>query len=382
MTVDGGWSDWSDWGTCSNACPGNLAGDYSGNQTRTRACVNPPPSPDGLPCPGPAIDAQACNTDLCVAWVMRCPGSSTQLAANPNPLLLPAVECSGHGSCNRVPLNCRSGDSCAAVCVCDADWDGGDCARSAEMQASIIALRKEHLALQAQSLASADLSSPSALGQQAQTLATIAQPDELVPSSRNTMLDIVSQLINASQSSMVQMAPTTGTSLLGVVSGAVFASINKAQVALATDATSSTGSGGRRLPVGSEWMRDLLDTTSGNTSATSALQQDAQSASSRMVSTVQSLSTSMMTGAVSGEEPVVITTTAVSLSLLRVSGATVVHTTPSGTGISVNPAAAANATGDVDVRAVAWNANPVRGALGQWRGVAFMLGVWLRPRIK
>ena len=91
VTVDGGWSDWADWGVCSNKCPGDVAGNYTGVHARTRACDNPPPSPDGAPCDGSAVDWEPCNTELCAAWAMRCPGSSTQLASDPNPYLLPQV---------------------------------------------------------------------------------------------------------------------------------------------------------------------------------------------------------------------------------------------------------------------------------------------------
>lgn len=44
---------WSSWGPCSASCGGGIS---------TRNCTNPPPSNDGLVCPG--IDTQACNTGI------------------------------------------------------------------------------------------------------------------------------------------------------------------------------------------------------------------------------------------------------------------------------------------------------------------------------
>ena len=229
--VDGGWSDWSGWGVCSNQCPDDKGGDYSGVQYRTRQCDSPPRSPDGAPCPGNGTEMQACNTKLCVPWVKRCPGSSDRLAPEPNPLRLPLMECSGHGTCVREPDQCREGEPCAAVCACDGGWGSSDCSRSKEVMDALIAMRKEHLHMQAQAMASADLSSPTALAQQSQTLASIAVPDQLVPESRNAMLGMAGRLVGAGSASGTSLQPSTGSVLLGVVGGAVFSSIQSSQIA-------------------------------------------------------------------------------------------------------------------------------------------------------
>ena len=41
--VDGGWSEWQDWGECSVSCGG-------GDQSRLRKCDNPSPLHDGKDC--------------------------------------------------------------------------------------------------------------------------------------------------------------------------------------------------------------------------------------------------------------------------------------------------------------------------------------------
>ena len=66
-----------------------------------------------------------CNTDLCVTPPKRCPDSGVDVDENNVPLR----ECSGHGNCSRgdLGLQCREGDPCLAVCVCDAGYDGFGC---------------------------------------------------------------------------------------------------------------------------------------------------------------------------------------------------------------------------------------------------------------
>jgi hypothetical protein len=74
------------------------------------------------------VRAEPCE-QLCVAWGKRCPGSSADLAAVPKDLFLPRVECSGHGTCLRDrDGQCREGDDCAAVCMCESGYGDSDCA--------------------------------------------------------------------------------------------------------------------------------------------------------------------------------------------------------------------------------------------------------------
>ena len=319
-------------------------------------------------------------------------------APAPNPFLLPFVECSGHGACQREPSMCRDGEVCLAVCQCDGEWDGADCSRSAAVMASIVAMRKDHLALQAKSLASADLQSPEAVNQQAQTLATIAKPDELVPESRDMMLNIVDSLVSASQSGETEMETSTGTSLLNVVTGAVFSTINKAQAAASKSSAAASENDKRVLvahlsqsvqapamtrtlaanyPVWDprRWLGDTAvaptSTASSSNSTTttgsvvSAAEADAKNASMKMVNTVSSISTSLMKGAVGGEEPVSISTSSLTLSLQRVSSSSLGSSGVSSDGIALP--LMSDGTGDVDIRSVSWSTNPVRWTRSLWR---------------
>lgn len=56
--VDGKYTHWSSWSTCSRTCAG-------GNQRRSRSCANPPPANGGRDCRGPAEKTRGCNTQNC-----------------------------------------------------------------------------------------------------------------------------------------------------------------------------------------------------------------------------------------------------------------------------------------------------------------------------
>lgn len=56
--INGGWSAWSGFGTCSVTCGG-------GTQSRTRTCSNPSPAYGGLACSGSTSESQSCNTHSC-----------------------------------------------------------------------------------------------------------------------------------------------------------------------------------------------------------------------------------------------------------------------------------------------------------------------------
>ena len=65
ISVDGNWGAWSEWSSfaaCSESCCGGIQ-----NRTRTRVCDNPPPSGNGVTCPGPGTEdeSQVCNEQTC-----------------------------------------------------------------------------------------------------------------------------------------------------------------------------------------------------------------------------------------------------------------------------------------------------------------------------
>jgi len=57
--IDGGFSAWSAWDTCTETCGG-------GTQERTRTCTNPTPAYGGAACSGSTTESQACNTQSCL----------------------------------------------------------------------------------------------------------------------------------------------------------------------------------------------------------------------------------------------------------------------------------------------------------------------------
>ena len=62
IECNGGYSDWSQWNTCSATCGG-------GTMSRTRTCTNPTPSANGVSCVdgglGEPSETNACNEDTC-----------------------------------------------------------------------------------------------------------------------------------------------------------------------------------------------------------------------------------------------------------------------------------------------------------------------------
>ena len=60
ITVNGAWSDWTDWSTCSQSCD-------PGTQTRSRTCDSPTPLYGGADCVGATSESQDCI-------IVQCPG--------------------------------------------------------------------------------------------------------------------------------------------------------------------------------------------------------------------------------------------------------------------------------------------------------------------
>ncbi|KAK5871231.1 hypothetical protein PBY51_004123 [Eleginops maclovinus] len=58
VQINGGYSNWEEWGPCSSTCG-------QGFQERIRLCNNPEPVNGGRSCSGPSIDSRKCQAGLC-----------------------------------------------------------------------------------------------------------------------------------------------------------------------------------------------------------------------------------------------------------------------------------------------------------------------------
>ncbi|KAA8592798.1 hypothetical protein FQN60_018253 [Etheostoma spectabile] len=58
VQINGGYSNWEEWGPCSSTCG-------QGFQERIRFCTNPEPANGGRSCSGPSIDSRKCQAGLC-----------------------------------------------------------------------------------------------------------------------------------------------------------------------------------------------------------------------------------------------------------------------------------------------------------------------------
>lgn len=59
--IDGNWTRWTPWNTCSRLCGGGI-------QTRSRTCTNPQPSFGGSYCEGRSLERRPCNSQECDEW--------------------------------------------------------------------------------------------------------------------------------------------------------------------------------------------------------------------------------------------------------------------------------------------------------------------------
>ena len=58
ITVNGGWSLWSEYSPCSVTCG-------SGTKVRMRTCTNPVPENNGAECTGVRVETQSCDMGPC-----------------------------------------------------------------------------------------------------------------------------------------------------------------------------------------------------------------------------------------------------------------------------------------------------------------------------
>ncbi|KAJ7986246.1 hypothetical protein DPEC_G00337960 [Dallia pectoralis] len=132
-SVDGNWSSWVSWGTCSVSCGG-------GTRQRTRLCTSPAPQHGGRQCEGNHMHIDYCNSDLCPVHGNWGPWSSWGSCSR---------TCNGgqmrrYRSCDN-PRPTNGGRACAgtdsqiqrcstANCPVDANWGAwhpwGDCSAS------------------------------------------------------------------------------------------------------------------------------------------------------------------------------------------------------------------------------------------------------------
>ena len=65
QTLDGSWSEWSPWSSCSKSCLSKSDGLTPGTKERSRKCDSPKPQNNGRECLGEATDSSTCSTELC-----------------------------------------------------------------------------------------------------------------------------------------------------------------------------------------------------------------------------------------------------------------------------------------------------------------------------
>jgi hypothetical protein len=81
FSVNGGYSDWLPWTSCSGYCG-------SGLQTHTRSCSNPEPAYGGAGCSGPSEETQDCQHNIaCSGWfiVQLCSNNESIMACQRHP---------------------------------------------------------------------------------------------------------------------------------------------------------------------------------------------------------------------------------------------------------------------------------------------------------
>ena len=66
--VNGGWTDWGNWTTCSPTCD-------NGTESRSRSCTNPAPRYGGEDCDGDAVETRACEVPECPGMFYNIPES-------------------------------------------------------------------------------------------------------------------------------------------------------------------------------------------------------------------------------------------------------------------------------------------------------------------
>eukprot|EP00753_Platysulcus_tardus_P012675 PLAT3513.1.p1 GENE.PLAT3513.1~~PLAT3513.1.p1 ORF type:complete len:1663 (+),score=781.97 PLAT3513.1:888-5876(+) len=205
--VDGGYSEWSEWTTCSAECDAGVGGPLLGVQHRQRSCTSPMPSGGGADCMslGPAQQRLPCSIN-CPSSLQHCPGL-TRLADGSS------ADCSGHGSCLRQPAGCRGTLPCLLACQCQSGWTGADCGREIYQQIQLQDHRLRLLSALQRSVTD-QLVTPAALAQQAQLLRLVTElADGLGQDGQQFALSLADQLLSANATALHTGAVTAGQPL-------------------------------------------------------------------------------------------------------------------------------------------------------------------------
>lgn len=65
LSVDCGWSSWTQWSACSRTCD-------VGVRRRYRSGTNPPPAFGGRPCEGDRVGIDTCSVEPCFSETLSC----------------------------------------------------------------------------------------------------------------------------------------------------------------------------------------------------------------------------------------------------------------------------------------------------------------------
>jgi hypothetical protein len=224
------------------------------------------------------------------------------LATGDNPLLLPAIECSGHGMCSRSPANCRDGDtSCSAVCVCDANgasstWQGSDCSMSFDEWQQAQNLRGQMLQTLKDAWNQTDVGADAA-AQQVSSLAslTVSNPDQVSDADKLSTIAFASSLVeHIDPTNTVAVQQLLGT--LGALSTQALQDAKRVLAQRLVDAARR-----RRLGLGGTAELHARLLTASNTSVL------AQSAVNQTRLAIIAIAQSVLNDASPGEAPTVLT---------------------------------------------------------------------------
>ncbi|KAA0170949.1 hypothetical protein FNF27_06426 [Cafeteria roenbergensis] len=373
--------------------------DCSAGQCVPQPSPSPSPSPAAAASPGASPLPSATPTPSPAA---RCPGSTRSLAGGSNPYQIPAVECSGHGSCVRSPALCSEDDTrgCSATCVCDEGWGRRDCLLSAAELQQVQAQKAQFVELQARALETIE-ASDAAVAQQTETLSALSSDAaELTEAAQDGVLSIAETLAgtllpkdgeDSASAGKDALSEATGQKLLSVMAsvGLSGADVNAGQF------TSSTGSASRRRRMQAaqeaELLKEpaarfawaaqllaagraeapaerlartsrLLEATASevNLTAVAAAVARAKELTARARLAVDSVARAVALNVQPGEAASVIQGTGVTVSTRRSDAASASDTAlPSGASFSLGGAAGSlGGSGPVDLRAVSWDSNP------------------------